>query len=90
MRRPRRNHSPLFKAKVALMALEGDETIREVIAESQQRGDTVGVAGLCMEGCLPDFGACSKNHVAKAIIAISGRDGPGQLSCGGCRSRFAA
>jgi transposase len=30
MRRPRRNHSPLFKAKVALMALEGDETMAEL------------------------------------------------------------
>jgi hypothetical protein len=75
---------------VSSVRVFGVWVIREVIAESQQRGDTVGVAGLCMEGCLPDFGACSKNHVAKAIIAISGRDGPGQLSCGGCRSRFAA
>jgi transposase len=30
MRRPRRNHSPLFKAKVALAALKGDETMAEL------------------------------------------------------------
>ncbi len=30
MRRPRRNHSPLFKAKVALAALKGDETIAQL------------------------------------------------------------
>ena len=27
MRRPRRNHSPVFKAKVALAALKGDESL---------------------------------------------------------------
>ena len=30
MRRPRRNHSPVFKAKVALAALEGTETLTQL------------------------------------------------------------
>lgn len=30
MRRPRRNHSPQFKAKVALAALRGDKTLAEL------------------------------------------------------------
>ena len=30
MRRPRRNHSPVFKAKVALAALKGDVTLAEL------------------------------------------------------------
>ena len=30
MRRPRRNHSPVFKAKVALAALEGSETLAQL------------------------------------------------------------
>lgn len=30
MRRPRRNHSPAFKAKVALAALRGDKTLAEL------------------------------------------------------------
>jgi transposase len=29
-RRPRRNHSPAFKAKVALEAIRGDKTIAEI------------------------------------------------------------
>jgi transposase-like protein len=29
-RRPRRNHSPAFKAKVALAAIKGDKTIAEL------------------------------------------------------------
>lgn len=30
MKRPRRNHSPVFKAKVALQALRGDKTLAEL------------------------------------------------------------
>ena len=30
MRRPRRNHSPAFKAKVALAAIEGNATLAEL------------------------------------------------------------
>jgi transposase-like protein len=32
MRRPRRNHSPVFKPKVAFAALKGDEPIAELSA----------------------------------------------------------
>ena len=32
MRRPRRNHSPAFKAKVALAAIEGNATLRRARA----------------------------------------------------------
>jgi transposase len=30
MRRPRRNHSPAFKAKVALEAIRGEKTLAEL------------------------------------------------------------
>jgi transposase len=30
MKRPRRNHAPVFKAKVALAALKGDKTLAEL------------------------------------------------------------
>lgn len=33
MRRPRRNHSPEFKAKVALAALHGDLSMSELVAK---------------------------------------------------------
>ena len=32
-RRPRRNHSPAFKAKVALAALKGDRTMSELAVQ---------------------------------------------------------
>ena len=33
MRRPRRNHSAKFKAKVALAAMKGDKTMAELAAQ---------------------------------------------------------
>jgi len=33
MRRPRRNHSPAFKARVALEAIRGEETLAELAAQ---------------------------------------------------------
>jgi transposase-like protein len=30
MRRPRRNHSPVFKVRVALKALKGEKTVAEI------------------------------------------------------------
>ena len=33
MRRPRRNHSAAFKAKVALAALKGDKTLAELVSQ---------------------------------------------------------
>jgi len=33
MRRPRRNHSPTFKAKVALEAVKGDKTIAQLATQ---------------------------------------------------------
>jgi transposase len=30
MRRPRRNHAPAFKARVALEALKGEKTVAEI------------------------------------------------------------
>jgi hypothetical protein len=35
-RRPRRNHTPAFKAKVALAAIKGDKTASGAFEESQQ------------------------------------------------------
>ena len=33
MRRPRRNHSPAFKARIALEALRGDKTLAELATQ---------------------------------------------------------
>jgi hypothetical protein len=39
-RRPRRNHTPAFKAKVALAAVKGDRTIVAVVTHPTSKGRT--------------------------------------------------
>ena len=41
MRRPRRNHSPAFKARVALEALKGEKTTAELATQNQVHELTV-------------------------------------------------
>ena len=57
MRRKRRNHSPAFKAKVALVAIKEDQTLSELA----QRFDVhlnfiiedTGESPLCQDSCRP-------------------------------------
>ena len=41
MRRPRRNHSAKFKAKVALAALKGDKTMAELSTQFDVHGNQI-------------------------------------------------
>jgi transposase len=36
-KRPRRNHSPAFKAKVALAAIKGEKTLAELAEQFDER-----------------------------------------------------
>jgi transposase len=40
-RRPRRNHSPAFKAKVALAALRGEKTLSELAQQYDVHGNQI-------------------------------------------------
>ena len=40
-RRPRRNHSPAFKAKVALAAVEGEKTLAELAAQFDVQANVI-------------------------------------------------
>jgi len=42
-RRPRRNHTPAFKAKVALAAVKGDRTLAQLAEQSRMRLTAAGV-----------------------------------------------
>ena len=41
MRRPRRNHSPAFKARVALEAIRGEKTVAQIAAHHQVHANQV-------------------------------------------------
>ena len=60
-RRPRRNHSPAFKAKVALAAVKGEKTLAELAAQFDVHANVIktwrdqlleGAAGIFGEGKL--------------------------------------
>ena len=42
-RRPRRNHTPAFKAKVALAAVKGDRTVAQLAEQFDVHPNQVGV-----------------------------------------------
>jgi transposase len=41
MRRPRRNHTAAFKAKIALAALKGDKTLAELVEKYDVHADQI-------------------------------------------------
>ena len=45
-RRPRRNHSPAFRAKVALAALKGDRTMNELATQFDVHPNQITASGL--------------------------------------------
>ena len=42
MKRTRRNHSPTFKAKIALQAIRGDKTLAELAQQHQVHATQIG------------------------------------------------
>jgi transposase-like protein len=60
MRRPRRNHTAAFKAKVALAALKGDRTMAELAAKFDLHPT-------------PDRGAASIRRLRKAGVGTGSR-----------------
>ncbi|SDR48798.1 hypothetical protein SAMN04515695_6060 [Pseudovibrio sp. Tun.PSC04-5.I4] len=42
-RRPRRNHSPAFKAKVALAAIRGEKTLSELAQDFDVHANQIGL-----------------------------------------------
>lgn len=50
MRRKRRNHSPEFKAKVALAAIQGDLTMAQLVEKFDRRQERLGIALCALAG----------------------------------------
>ena len=63
-RRPRRNHSPAFKAKVALAAIRGDKTLAELAQQFDVHPNQITQCrSQLLENAAGAFGALSLIHI---------------------------
>ena len=67
-RRPRRNHSPAFKAKVALAAIKGERTLAELAQQFDVHPNQITQwRSQLLEGASAVFGADGKSEPASAV-----------------------
>src|SRR4028118_1086788 len=67
-RRPRRNHSPAFKAKVALAAIKGEKTLAELAQQFDVRPNQITQwRSQLLDGASGVFGADAKAEPAPAV-----------------------
>ncbi len=67
-RRPRRNHSPAFKAKVALAAIKGERTLVELSQDFDVHANQIKQwRDQLLEGATGVFGAITKADAEPAI-----------------------
>ena len=67
-RRPRRNHSPAFKAKVALAAIKGEKTLAELAQQFDVHPNQITQwRSQLLEGASGVFGATTAPEAAPAV-----------------------
>jgi putative transposase len=70
-RRPRRNHTPAFKAKVALAAIKGDRTLAELAEQFDVHPNQITSWKAQLEGGAADvFGTGSGNGAAQPAVDV--------------------
>ena len=70
-KRTRRNHSPAFKAKVALAALKGEKTLAELAQQFDVHPNQITTwRGQLMEGAASVFGSDSNAESAEPVIDV--------------------
>jgi transposase len=70
-RRPRRNHTPAFKAKVALAAIEGDRTLTQLAEQFDIHPNQITSWKAQLEGGAADvFGPGSSNGASQPAIDV--------------------
>ena len=70
-RRPRRNHSPAFKAKVALAAIKGEKTLAELAEQFDVHPNQITTwRTQLLEGAAEVFGGEGKAETAPAPIDV--------------------
>ena len=67
-RRPRRNHSPAFKAKVALAAIKGEKTLAELAQQFDVHPNQITQwRSQLLEGASAVFGSAATAEMAPAV-----------------------
>ena len=70
-RRPRRNHSPAFKAKVALAAVRGEKTMAELAEQFDVHANQISTwRDQLLKGATEVFGGPEKPETAAAAIDV--------------------
>ena len=70
-RRPRRNHTPAFKAKVALAAIKGDRTLAQLAEQFDVHPNQITSWKAQLEGSAANvFGPGSSNSAAQPAIDV--------------------
>ena len=70
-RRPRRNHTPAFKAKVAIAAIRGERTLTELAEQFDVHPNQITSWKAQLEGGAADvFGAGSGNGAAEPAVDV--------------------
>ena len=70
-RRPRRNHSPAFKAKVALAAVRGEKTMSELAEQFDVHPNQISVwRDQLLEGASDVFSDSGKSEAAAPAIDV--------------------
>lgn len=70
-KRPRRNHSPVFKAKVALAALKGEKTLAELAEQFDVHPNQITTwRSQLLEGAAGVFGGEAKPEPASPAIDV--------------------
>ena len=70
-RRPRRNHTPGFKAKVALAAIKGDRTLAQLAEQFDVHPNQITLWKAQLEGGAADvFGPGGSNGVTQPAVDV--------------------
>ena len=69
-KRPRRNHTPAFKAKVALSAIKGDRTLAQLAEQFDVHHQITSWKAQLEEGASDVFGPGGGNAAAQPIVDV--------------------
>ena len=70
-RRPRRNHSPAFKAKVALAAVRGEKTMAELAEQFDVHANQISTwRDQLLKGATDVFGGAEKSEATAPAIDV--------------------